>query len=118
MISAVSGNMAVHHAVTARLRTNAQKTAAIPAVSSDLAQARATARTEVLGADRPQALTPQYVGAARAAARSAALGEQELLSLTLETYYRDLASGLHAGPKPASAMAAENRYLESRGIIG
>lgn len=118
MISAVSGNMAVHHAVTARIRANAQKNPAIPAVSADLIQARSAARDEVLGGERPQALTPQYVSPAREAARSAALGEQKLLSQTLETYYRDLASGLQAGPKPASAMAAENRYLESRGIIG
>lgn len=114
MISSVTGNMAVHHAVTARLRAKAQENPALPAASTDLNLARASARASVLGGGRPQALTAQYVGPARAAAQ----GERKLLSQTLETYYRDLASGLQAGPKPASAVAAENRYLEARRITG
>jgi hypothetical protein len=115
MISAAAGNMIVHHNVSSRLRASALAAAEH---SSRLDQARGVSRTKGLSNERPQALTPQYVGPARSAARVAALGEQKLLSRTLETYYRDLASGLQAGPKPASAVAAETRYLEARSITG
>ncbi len=110
--------MAVHHTVNARLRDNVQVTTTDGAVSIDLAAARSVNRIAILHDERPQALTSQYVNPARSAARAAALGEQKLLAQTIETYYRDLASGLQAGPKPASALAAENNYLQARGIVG
>lgn len=79
--------------------------------------ARNVAREEALSAERPQALTPQHVGPAREAARSEALGLKQLNGFDLGAYYQDLMSGMQAGPKTASALAAETRYLEARKVI-
>ena len=79
--------------------------------------ARSVAREQALSAERPQALTPQHVGPAREAARAEALGLKQLNGLDLSSYYQDLMSGMQAGPKTASAQAAEARYLEARKMI-
>lgn len=63
---------------------------------------------------REQALTAQHIGPAREAARTEALGLKQLKGIDLSDYYQDLMSGMQAGPKTASAQAAENRYLEAR----
>ncbi|WP_044008427.1 hypothetical protein [Leisingera methylohalidivorans] len=76
--------------------------------------ARSITREQVLNGERPAALTPQHIGPARAAARTAALGLNQLNGFDMAAYYQDLASGFQAGPKTASAMAAEARYLEAR----
>ncbi|WP_152615728.1 hypothetical protein [Leisingera sp. ANG-M1] len=80
-------------------------------------QARSVAREQALSGARPDALTPQYVGPAREAARSAALNLKQVNGLDMAAFYLDLANGCHAGPKPASALAAEAHYLAARKAI-
>ncbi|MEX0302361.1 MAG: hypothetical protein AB3N24_08065 [Leisingera sp.] len=81
---------------------------------SSQGQARSVAREQALSGARPDALTPQYVGPARAAARSEALNLKQVNGIDMAAYYLDLANGCQAGPKPASAMAAEASYLAAR----
>lgn len=68
-------------------------------------------------AEREEALTPQHIGPAREAARAEALGLKKLKGIDLSEYYQDLMNGMQAGPKTASAQAAETRYLEARKVL-
>jgi len=80
--------------------------------------ARNVAREQALSGERPQALTPQHVGPARAAARAEALNLKQVNGFDMAAYYLDLANGCQAGPKPASVLAAEANYVKARSIIG
>ncbi|UWQ73883.1 hypothetical protein [Leisingera sp. M658] len=80
--------------------------------------ARAAAREQALSGERPDALTAQYVGPARAAARTAALDLRQMNGIDMAAYFLDLASGCQAGPKPVSALEAENQYAKARRITG
>ncbi|WP_264212693.1 hypothetical protein [Leisingera thetidis] len=76
--------------------------------------ARNVAREQALSGERPQALSPQHAGPARAAARAEALSLKQMTGAGLAAYYLDLANGCQAGPKTASALAAEAGYLAAR----
>jgi len=68
--------------------------------------ARSTARTAALGNGYEQALQIHYTGPAREIARQVALGA-ELGASKAQAVVQDVLSGTHAGPKPASAIAAD-----------
>lgn len=127
MLSAVSSTASLYNSMK-QMQAAYQKQPAIaeaggqpvdaPLVNgSSQGLARSLAREEALSGERPQALTPQYVGPARAAARAQALNLHQLNGIDMAAFYQDLANGCQAGPKPASAMAAEVRYLEARKAI-
>ena len=68
--------------------------------------ARSTARMAALGNGYEQALHAQYTGPAREIARQVALGA-ELGASKAQAEVQDMLSGTHAGPKPASVIAAD-----------
>lgn len=134
MISAVSANSSVYNRVNAMqeardIIAENKKAAATgetngPAVDAPLSigmaqgMARAIVREQLLSGERPAALEPEFVGPARAANQIAALTVTRGSGLDMNRFYQDLMSGCHAGPKPASALAAEARFLEARRIAG
>lgn len=80
--------------------------------------ARSLQREQALSGARPDALTPQYIGPARAAARIEALNLQQVHGVDMAAYYQDLMNGCQAGPKPVSAIQAEANYAKARLITG
>lgn len=80
--------------------------------------ARSLQREQALSGERPDALTPQYVGPARAAARAEALNLKQVNGVDMAAYYQDLMNGCQAGPKPVSALQAEANYAKARLITG
>lgn len=80
--------------------------------------ARSLQREQALSGTRPDALPPQYVGPARAAARIEALNLQQMHGIDMAAYYQDLMNGCQAGPKPVSALQAEANYAKARRITG
>ncbi|KIC21979.1 hypothetical protein [Leisingera sp. ANG-Vp] len=80
--------------------------------------ARSVTREQALSGVRPDSLTPQYIGPARAAARSEALNLKQVNGIDMAAYYLDLANGCQAGPKPVSVLAAEAGYAKARRITG
>ena len=68
--------------------------------------ARSTARMAALGNGFEQALQAHYTGPAREMARQVALGA-EVGASKAQAEVQDMLSGTHAGPKPASVIAAD-----------
>lgn len=79
---------------------------------------RSLAREAALSSNAADALTTQYIGPARAAARSEALEPRPAQGVHMAAYYQDLMNGCQAGPKPVSVMAAEANYVKARSIFG
>ncbi|UWQ82659.1 hypothetical protein [Leisingera caerulea] len=80
--------------------------------------ARSVQREEALSGARPDALTTQYIGPARSAARTDALNLKQVNGTDMATFYQDLMNGCQAGPKPVSALQAEASYAKARLITG
>lgn len=74
--------------------------------------ARAAAQLAALSNQSPFQQNGEYVGPARDAARNDALGAELSAVKSTQNYYQDLRSGCFTGPKPASAIAADQRQRE------
>jgi hypothetical protein len=79
---------------------------------------RSLQRQQVLSDARTEALTAQYIGPARDAARTGALNLKQVNDIGMAAFYQDLMNGCQAGPKPVSALQAEASYIKARLITG
>ncbi|CUI00527.1 hypothetical protein [Leisingera aquaemixtae] len=79
---------------------------------------RSLQRQQVLSDARTEALTAQYIGSARDAARTGALHLKQVNDIGMAAFYQDLMNGCQAGPKPVSALQAEASYIKARLITG
>jgi hypothetical protein len=127
MLSAVSSTASLYNSMK-QIRATHQRQPAIaeageqPVDAPQVAGAsqglsRSLAREQALSSERPQALTKQYVGPARELARIEALGLKQLNGIDMVAYYQDLMNGCQPGPKTASALRAEEQYLQARKMI-
>lgn len=116
MFTAVSNSISIYTPIQ-RAAKSAMIQMAVAAADKKEEIAREDAVTNALIAERQKYLQTQYVGPARKAARLAALRPAPNSPTNLQAYYQDLRSGCHAGPKPASELAAADRYRRALGIV-
>lgn len=128
MLSAVSGTASLYHGLkqvqAARSKQPVIAEAGGQPVDAPLIDGttrgigRSLQRQQALSAARPEALTPQYIGPARAAARTDTLNLKQVNDIGMAAFYQDLMNGCQAGPKPVSALQAEASYVKARLITG
>ncbi|OED50600.1 hypothetical protein AB838_01435 [Rhodobacteraceae bacterium (ex Bugula neritina AB1)] len=112
MISAVSNTASFHNNM---LQSQARKPADGAMING---MPSASGRDAVPNGSAADALTTQYIGPARGAARAEALELRPATGFNMDAYFQDLMNGCQAGPRPVSHIVAEANYAMTQRITG
>lgn len=112
MISAVSSTVSLYNSMMQSQGRKPADEAMINGIPN------APVRDAVPAGAAADALTTQYIGPAREAARAEALEPRPVKGFDMDAYYQDLMNGCQAGPKPVRHIAAEANYALAQRVTG
>ncbi|NSY39433.1 hypothetical protein [Leisingera sp. ANG59] len=100
-----------------RIQAPASSPADRASADASLVSSMTPARDALPAGSAADALTSQYIGPAREAARAESLEPRPANGIDMDAFYQDLMNGCQAGPKPVSALAAEAKYAKVQRIL-